>query len=713
MLGASTKHYKTYGKHKTNVVNRRVVLSQPDLSSSIENEPTSVKIKVKSGGWSDSSSENESEDEVPVKPRALPKATVVRKAALPDKENRIAAPVRRFSLTITTKSRRSVDSVKAVEEPQKPCKAVAADLNRTPLRTKPVSGRSTPGTHPSLSKDDRPSSESEADAADHTDSPFSDSAEIHLEDDELASERSEEEDISDDASSPTLPSPFLTDLPFPEALNPLLSSSLHPDSTKPYDFTSFVSSPLPPFSVPSTERHPWIKVGEASYSEVFSTVSQSGEAMVVKIIPIAAIERNMEREQPDGDMPFLSEWNAVNREIEISKLLGGQDRRVDGFVRFKGAFLVQGSYPESLLAAWDRFKTSQKPACDDQIRPSSLPPSQLYALILLDHAGTDLESWKLRNWKEAREIWEQVVEQLGRAECELEFEHRDLHWGNILIAPATPPAQPALSDHFAALNLTPKKGTIATSPRRSPAVQATLIDFTLSRINRPASTAKPSRSRSKSKSVEPTVLFDGFEDDCIFDGHGDTQFDVYRGMREVVEREGRGWQGFHPKTNLLWLHYLIDKLLHSKKLKPPTLAPTTSATAYSFASPGRAVPSPRKTRRQSMLHSIVSSPLPPFERKARTLPSSAALLSKSQKAFSEQRRKEMLEEMQIWEQLRKSEQKLREVLGNLLDPKAPPNASRKATSGGKKTGRTAKKVAEPSSSDIQSAAEFAEWLSNE
>jgi hypothetical protein len=46
----------------------------------------------------------------------------------------------------------------------------------------------------------------------------------------------------------------------------------------------------------------------------------------------------------------------------------------------------------------------------------------MYALILLDHAGNDLESWKMRNWRESKEIWDQVVRQLGDAEKEFQFE---------------------------------------------------------------------------------------------------------------------------------------------------------------------------------------------------------------------------------------------------------------------------------------------------
>ena len=129
-------------------------------------------------------------------------------------------------------------------------------------------------------------------------------------------------------------------------------------------------------------------------------------------------------------------------------------------------------------------------------------------------------------------------------------QHRDLHWGNVLIAPSSSSSSAALPNQFAALQLTPRKQSLP-SPSTLPTIKATLIDFTLSRLVRP-STTTPTRSRSKGKAkAKPNILYDGFEDDCIFEGEGDRQFDVYRGMKEIVEREGGGWEAFHPKTNLL------------------------------------------------------------------------------------------------------------------------------------------------------------------
>jgi len=42
-----------------------------------------------------------------------------------------------------------------------------------------------------------------------------------------------------------------------------------------------------------------------------------------------------------------------------------------------------------------------------------------------------------------------------------------------------------------------------------------------------------------------------------FKSEGDYQFDIYRMMRSHTNNE---WEKFHPKTNVMWLHYMLDKL---------------------------------------------------------------------------------------------------------------------------------------------------------
>lgn len=91
---------------------------------------------------------------------------------------------------------------------------------------------------------------------------------------------------------------------------------------------------------------------------------------------------------------------------------------------------------------------------------------------------------------------------------------------------------------MASLSLTPRKAHPGPSrigglePAQS-GVEVTLIDFTLSRAQ-----AGPSG----------LALYDAFEDECVFEGEGDSQFDVYRAMRDHVDED---WEGYHPITNLM------------------------------------------------------------------------------------------------------------------------------------------------------------------
>lgn len=54
------------------------------------------------------------------------------------------------------------------------------------------------------------------------------------------------------------------------------------------------------------------------------------------------------------------------------------------------------------------------------------------------------------------------------------------------------------------------------------------------------------------------IFTDLSEDPALFAAHGDYQFEIYRMMRDHVCGD---WSGFHPKTNVYWLHYLTDKLV--------------------------------------------------------------------------------------------------------------------------------------------------------
>lgn len=157
------------------------------------------------------------------------------------------------------------------------------------------------------------------------------------------SRRSTAASVSASTSSSSIPSrrlPSPTSHPVPPQLAPLLPHLL---SSTIYNFTSFVSSPLAPLAS-NTAANWWTKVGEASYSEVFATAAQSvrgggGGTVVVKIIPIAnpALSgKANEADEDEEELPFMSDWTAVQREIQTSRTLGGEATAVPGFVRYLG-----------------------------------------------------------------------------------------------------------------------------------------------------------------------------------------------------------------------------------------------------------------------------------------------------------------------------------------------------------------------------------------
>ncbi|GAA5985938.1 hypothetical protein JCM11641_004835 [Rhodosporidiobolus odoratus] len=525
------------------------------------------------------------------------------------------------------------------------------------------------------------------------------------------------------------PLPLSSTHPLPDSLLPLLPHLLHP---QPLNFSSFVTNPPAPLAWFEDEdaRPEWRKVGEASYSEVFETMGEWGEEVVVKVIPIASSGSGNagaeEEEDQDAELPFASEPDAVRREVEVSKLLGGgkEGEGLEGFVRFKGAFLVQGSYPEPLLKSWDSYKASQYPPCEDQIRPDVLPDSQLYALILLSNAGEDLETYKLRTWREAASVLSQVTETLSRAEREVGFEHRDLHWGNILLSSISPSnplpsITPQLNRRLSALSLSHTSRSSALNPSSNEVklglsaeacgVKATLIDFTLSRVE---------VCGCQEEGREGKTLFDAFEDECVFEGEGDHQFDVYRSMRALVEKEGGGWEGSHPRTNVLWLHYLVLKLLHHNKLKPPPAPPSVTAHSYLASSSTRAAPSPRRTRRFSTLPSTSSTSTTASPRRANlTRSTHLQLLSPQPKAEIEQERR-------AYELLKRAE----EGLGRVIEAwgVARPVSGGKGSGRGKAKGKVAPKKDGRRKTVLQSdeavnaeeeafgsAGEFARWCFGE
>ncbi|QRV73256.1 Serine/threonine-protein kinase [Ceratobasidium sp. AG-Ba] len=298
------------------------------------------------------------------------------------------------------------------------------------------------------------------------------------------------------------------------ALQSLLSTC---SQSEPIDFDAFVAT----FSTdevhalyPSSSRRRWRKIGEASYSEVFGL-----GGVVVKVVPL-----KMEGPVADMEGPSVSEMEDVEKEISVTRAMGEIQ---DGFIKLVRAHVVRGSYPQELLGLWDAYKREYG---SESIRPDSFSPSQLYALLILPDGGPDLEHYTFvprTSWRTAFSIFWQVAQTLARAESLVRFEHRDLHWGQILIQ-----------------NL----------PKSKSRVKITLIDLGLSRMDTHTSTPWYTEPESE-----------------VFEGEGDYQFDVYRMMKAHCSDRGHSWAEYRPLTNVMWLHYLARQLLTAKGLRKPEI----------------------------------------------------------------------------------------------------------------------------------------------
>lgn len=272
--------------------------------------------------------------------------------------------------------------------------------------------------------------------------------------------------------TPTVPKQFtpeadtdseLSELENISGINTPASSDLSPTETllslctekRILDFTQHIDSLLNKGSIR--------KLGEASYSEVF--LSSSGDnSTVLKIIPF-----NKSPDQVDQCAP-----SAIVQELRITLAMAP----IKGYIAFHSCHVVRGSFPSSLLQFWDDYDENRG---SENERPDFYENDQLFAIIGLENGGKDLEHTELRNWEEAEDVFWQVAKALARGEKEREFEHRDLHWGNVVIkrrmeeevAPEERPEELTLQ------GLTLEEAGVAREEQSN--LEVALIDYTLSR----------------------------------------------------------------------------------------------------------------------------------------------------------------------------------------------------------------------------------------
>ncbi|XP_017932313.2 serine/threonine-protein kinase haspin [Manacus vitellinus] len=282
------------------------------------------------------------------------------------------------------------------------------------------------------------------------------------------------------------------------------------------------------------------KIGEGVFGEVFQINSERGP-VALKIIPIEGTEKvNGEAQKSFGEI--LPE---VIISKELSLLSEESVNRTVGFISLYSVHCVQGAYPKYLLEAWDKY---HKETGSENDRPDLFGDEQLFMVLEFEFGGSDLEHKRcsFSSVESAKSILHQVTASLAVAEQELHFEHRDLHWGNVLVKKTD-----AKELHYV-LN-----GATHTIPTAG--IHVNIIDYTLSRLEKDGL----------------TVFCDLSTDEELFQGTGDYQFDIYRQMKA---ENSNVWTDYHPHSNVLWLHYLADKLLNDMRYKRKATTPALRKT---------------------------------------------------------------------------------------------------------------------------------------
>ncbi|KAG5455005.1 Serine/threonine-protein kinase haspin [Clonorchis sinensis] len=296
------------------------------------------------------------------------------------------------------------------------------------------------------------------------------------------------------------------------------------------------------------------KLGEGCFGEVFQCTanhvapadlhSTTESLVAIKVIPIEGSVRF----NGDCQKTFSEVLSEVIVSKELTALSLGLTNRTDSFVQLQKLHLVQGRFPSYLTKAWDQFDRERKSEND---HPRIFPADQLWLLAEYAFGGSALED-NMPSCPAARlSILLQVGFALAVAEAELKFEHRDLHWGNVLIRQTLVESSSTVGHNGCIYCTRTENGPVDVVKFRlndrsyevpTYGFTAVIIDFTLSRLEQDGG----------------LVYVNLAADPALFESRGDYQFDVYRLMRKHNKDQ---WERFYPRTNVFWLHYLATKLL--------------------------------------------------------------------------------------------------------------------------------------------------------
>lgn len=338
------------------------------------------------------------------------------------------------------------------------------------------------------------------------------------------------------------------------------------------------------WSAEISEHFTVTKIAEASFGEVYrlsllEDISDfcSTDESVFKVIPLTpAVDALPLDKRKRAAALRRGEGMTAPHDVATEVKLLQRMSSIPGFTNFRDIRVLQGRPPLAFIEAFKAWNSSQKAKkkelshFPDSAKKSSYNEDQLWAVIEMQDAGSDLERFvESGTCTSVFPIWDilwHTVLSIAKGEEGAEFEHRDLHLGNICVR--------SQSSSFDAEPITNVSKLGFTS------LETTIIDYTLSRCLMPDT----SIAYTDLSTTSQAALFEG-------DSTEEYQYDIYRYMRgalyfdeplapvhemtdEDIAGTRRTWEQFHPQTNLVWIHLVLYKLLEqidwpSAKKAPP------------------------------------------------------------------------------------------------------------------------------------------------
>ncbi|KIW35234.1 uncharacterized protein PV07_01940 [Cladophialophora immunda] len=304
------------------------------------------------------------------------------------------------------------------------------------------------------------------------------------------------------------------------------------------------------------------KLGEGSFADVFKLQAkeladvedlEKRGGLIVKIIPFRLTK------ETKND---ITDLESITREVRLMQSVDA----LHGFVRCRGIHIVSGKYPDVLLEAFDTFKATRPVSAHNSNPLKDFSPQQLYAIMEMNDAGKPIYRLRPLSAFQVYDIFWKTAMSLALAEKQIEFEHRDMHNGNLCFKALTKDGPiDATQKVIEEMNERPEVVLGMSN------LQVTVIDYTLSR-------AKINDGSESGLIVFDPMLFWETESYDPQTQAEKRQWGTYRRVREwartvesreeaLAELEGLEYEArnkyerFLPKTNVFWLGYLLADML--------------------------------------------------------------------------------------------------------------------------------------------------------